>query len=63
MAFELFLALIMPYAFFMNSTYQEKGSLVDEGTNFYINDLLLCFMIFTRIPYLIRSVLSSSEFA
>jgi hypothetical protein len=27
------------------------------------NDFLLCFMIFCRLPYLIRSILSNSKFA
>lgn len=59
-ALETFMSLVMNYPFLYGHTYQEDANNYSINKWFYSNDLLLCFMIFCRIHFLIRTILSIS---
>ena len=63
MTLEILMSLIMPYPHLYGKTYYESANSFSAGIPFEWNDFLLCFMLFARLPYLIRSILSASEFA
>jgi potassium intermediate/small conductance calcium-activated channel subfamily N protein 2 len=63
MFLEILMSLVMPYPFLYEKTYSEDANAFSVGLLFEWNDFLLCFMIFCRLPYLIRTILSNSKFA
>lgn len=60
MIVEMFFCLVMPYPFLYGYTYTENADPFSAGYIFYWNDWLLCFMIFFRLHFLVRSILSNS---
>jgi len=57
---EILMILISPYPFFYGITYEERHMHENRSGIFQLNDLLLCFMIFLRVYFLARTVLSIS---
>lgn len=62
MIIEISLTLVMSYPSLYNSTYYESANTASKDIAFYTNDLLLCLMIFLRLPYWIKFVISTSKF-
>lgn len=59
---EIFFMLIMPYPCVHNHLYEEESNDFVVGNKFQWNDFLLCFMIFFRLIYVIRTILSLSAY-
>jgi hypothetical protein len=62
MFFEMILNLIMNYPSLYGQTYIETANSKSAGIEFIVNDLLLCIMIFFRVIYFVRMILSFSIF-
>ena len=60
MIVEILTSLVMPYGSLYNKVYYESSNELSEGIPFQYNDLLLCFCLFFRIPFLFRMLLSLS---
>jgi Ion channel len=63
MIVEMVLSLIMNYPSLYQTHYYEHANGFSAGIAFNSNDLLLCFMIFCRIHFLIRAILSLSYYS
>lgn len=61
--FEITLNCIMNYPSLYDSTYVEEYTAFDPTTTFYVNDILLCIMIFIRMIYLVRVILAVSFYS
>lgn len=59
---EIAMVIISPYPFFYGYTYNEYHMYGDKSGTFLVNDLLLCFMIFLRVYFVARSILSISYY-
>ena len=57
---EIGMVIITPYPFFTGLTYNEYHMYENKSDTFQVNDLLLCFMIFLRVYFVARSILSIS---
>lgn len=53
----------MNYPSLYDSIYKEEYNGFDDTIFFYVNDLLLCIMIFVRMLYLIRVILATSFYS
>lgn len=62
MILELLLCLIMNYPFLYNHYYNEGADSFSAGIDFVTNDLLLCIMLFLRLPYWLDAVISTSKY-
>lgn len=60
--FECLLTLVMPYPSLYNKTYTETADEKDIGVEFQWNDFLLCWCIMFRIHFLLRTLLSLSDY-
>ena len=58
----MMLTFIMNYPSLYGETYTESANKASAGIEFVTNDLLLALMIFIRLIYFIRWVLSISVF-
>lgn len=60
MLVEMFLCLVMPYPMLHGYTYVENANTFSLGVVFNWNDWLMCFMIFFRVHFLIKTILTNS---
>lgn len=60
MILEILLSGVMNYPSLYGHTYTENANENSLDKQFITNDLLLCLMIFARLIYFIRSLLSVS---
>lgn len=60
MMLEILLTLVMPYPSLYNKVYYEQANEKSAGIPFLWNDWLLCFCIFFRVHFLLRTILSLS---
>jgi Ion channel len=60
MIIEVCAVLVQPYPFLQGVIYKEAHMYGDKSANFEVNDLLLCWMIFSRVYFYARSILSLS---
>jgi hypothetical protein len=63
MIFEMLMNLVMSYPSLYSHFYQETADSASADIEFILNDLLLAFMIFIRIIYFVRWILSISVFS
>lgn len=64
MAFEMGFSLIMPYPSLYGHKYNEFARTLKQPTFlFNSNDCLVCIMIFSRFPYVVRAILIMSFYA
>lgn len=60
MIVEVCAVLIQPYPFLQDVLYKETHMYGDASAKFQVNDLLICCMIFFRVYFYARSILSMS---
>ena len=60
MIVEVCAVLIQPYPFLQGVLYKEEHMYGNNSNKFQVNDLLLCWMIFSRVYFYARSILSIS---
>jgi len=60
MIVEVCAVLIQPYPFLQGVMYKEEHMYGNNSNKFQVNDLLLCWMIFSRVYFYARSILSIS---
>jgi hypothetical protein len=60
MIVEILMTLVMPYPTLYNKVYFEEANEKSAGIPFEWNDWLLCFTIFFRIHFLLRTILGLS---
>ena len=61
LVFEWALNCVMNYPSLYDTTYVEENTAFTNS--FYINDILLCYMIFIRMTYLVRVILATSFYS
>jgi hypothetical protein len=62
MLFECLLMCIMPYPNLIGSVYYESANNFTVGIPFYWNDFLTAICIFTRLHFIMRSIVTLSSY-